>query len=454
MGMPDRLWILLRGGSLLIWRIATMLVGLLLVGLFGTTVAAVATDEAAVTFGGDLRVRGYSLENMWDLDDGADGDRWSTFRNRTRLFARIDLPRDVRAFVRLANQNWGAGVTGVEFPDRWEADNKSAKVFVDEAWIELADVFGLPLDARIGRQTLVCGSGFVLFDGQSQLASTANYLDGARLTLQVTRGLTAEFLYFKDQENARADGAGDDLTLTGLYLTHRPGGDTSHELYALRRDDQFIGKDVRLYGARLAGGFGGTFDYDFEGGLQRGELAPGVTHEAWGCSAELGFAPPGAPAGARIFGAFVGLSGDDPATVDTGERWDVFYGGWPRYGDLLAWVYLNLGPGNAMSGYDPAYADASSVIGEVVYGNLVMPTIGLDLKPTARLNTRVSYARLTAHQTTGADDIGDYYQLRARYQYTDGVTLGLYAALLDPGAAYGPDADPAHEVFWETVLSF
>jgi len=438
----------------MVWRTSTVLVGLLMVGLFGSTAVAVTIETSAVTFGGDLRVRGYALANMWDLDDGADGDRWSIFRNRTRLFARIDLPRDVRAFVRLANQNWGAGVTGVEVPDRWEADNKSAKVFVDEAWIELADAFGLPLDARIGRQTVVCGSGFVLFDGQSQLASTANYLDGARFTLAVARGLTAELFYFKDQENVRADVAGDDLTLTGLYLTHRPGGDASRELYTLRRDDQLIGKDVRLYGARLAGRLGGGLDYDFEGGLQRGELAPGVTHEAWGCSAEIGFTSPGAPAGARVFAGFVGLSGDNPATADTGERWDVFYGGWPRYGDLLAWVYLNLGPGNAMSGFDPAYGDASSVIGEVVYGNLIMPTIGLDLKPTARLSTRVSYAHLTAHQTVGADDIGNYYQFRAHYRYTDGVTLGFYAALLAPGAAYGPNADPAYEVFWETVLSF
>ncbi len=416
--------------------------------------AVVPVGETALTFGGDLRVRGYALENMWDLDDADDGDRWSVLRNRTRFFVKAELPRDTRAFLRVANQNWGAGVTGSDPADRWEADNKSAKVFVDEAWIELGDAFGLPLDARVGRQTVSYGSGFVLFDGQSQLASTANYLDGVRLSFEIMPGLTVDALHFKDQENARDDAAVDDLTLTGLYLTHHPDDHTSREAYVLRREDQILGKDVRLFGGRLAGGFGDAVDYDLEGGLQRGDLAPDTAHEAWGCSAEIGFTFSDEPTGVRVFGGFVGLSGDDPATLDTGERWDVFYGGWPRYGDLLAWLYLNLGPGNAMSAYDPAYAAASSVGGEVVYGNLLMTTAGLDIKPTPRLNARVSYSIMKTHRAAGSNEIGDYYQLRIRYQYAEGVSLGLYAGLLDPGAAYGPDADAVHELFWETVLNF
>ncbi len=421
--------------------------------LVGSVPQVPAADTPSVEIGGDVRVRGYALENMWDLDAADDGDRWSVWRNRARLFARIDLPRDVGAYLRLANQHWGAGVTGSEGADRWEADNKSAKLFVDEAWLELHAAFGLPLDLRLGRQTVVRGSGFVLCDGQSQLASTANYLDGARLAWRPAHGLTAELLHFKDEEHARADAARDDVTLTGLYLTYRAEccGYT-RELYALRRHDQGLDKDTVLYGARLSGEYG-ALDYDLEGGLQRGDLAADVPHEAWGLTCEAGVSPAGAPAGLRLFAGFTGLSGDDPDT-DAWERWDSFYGGWPRYGDLLAWTYINLGAGNAVSGFDPGYAALSSQPGEVVYGNLLMTTFGLNAAPTTDLSLRASWTALRAHRTAGDDDIGDYWQLSARYRYADGVSLAIYAARLHPGAAYGPDAAAAHEYFWETTLSF
>ena len=431
---------------------ATTALVLLLLAFRTVPVGAVEVPPQ-VEIGGDVRVRGYALENMWDMDADADGDRWSAWRNRTRLFARVELPRDVRAFVRLANQNWGSGVTDVESPDRWEADNKSGKVFVDEAWIELHEAFDLPLDLRLGRQTVIAGSGFVLFDGQSQLASTASYLDGARLTWRLRPGLDLQGLYLKDEENARDDASSDDVTLSGLYLTHRPA-DSAHgrDIYVLRRHDQRLDKDTTLYGARLSGRHR-ALDYDLEGGLQRGDLANDVAHQAWGLTAEAGVSPAGAPAGLRLFAAFLGLSGDDPDTPEF-ERWDVFYGGWPRYGDLLAWTYLNLGGGNLMSSYDPSYAALASGGGEAVYGNLLMTTAGLSCAPVADLSLRVSWSTLRAHRAVGDDDIGDCWQLRARYRYTEGVTLGLYAARLEPGPAYGSDTDAAHEYFWETVLSF
>jgi len=414
------------------------------------------SDVAGLTIGGQVRVRGYTLENMWDLDGADDGDRWSVLRNRARLFARAELPRGVRGFVRLANQNWGAGVTDADTTDRWEADNKSGKLFVDAAWLELTGAFGLPVDVRCGRQDLVYGNGFVLCDGQSHLASTANYLDGVRLAVSPHAAWSLDLLYFKEQERQRSDAAPDDVTLMGAYLAHRePDGEGAGDLYLLRREDQGLGKDVLLYGARVAGRLGATLDYSLEGGLQRGDLAPAVRQEAWGGKAEIGFAPQGAPAGLRPYLGFVGLSGDDAGTPATGERWDVYYGGWPQFGDLLAWTYLNLGGGNAVTAFDPAYAVGSNQSGEVVYGNLLMPTAGVDLHPCAGLEARVSFSRLRAHRVlSGSDAIGDYYQLRMRYAYSPQLSLGLYAALLAPGDAYGPGADTAHELYWETLLKF
>jgi len=413
------------------------------------------SEDPQLTFGGQVRVRGYTLENMWDIDGDADGDKWSVMRNRARIHARADLPRGVRGFVRIANQNWGTGVTGAEGDDRWEVDNKSGKTFVDAAWLEVDEAFGLPMTVRLGRQDLFYGSGLLIADGQSQLASTANYLDGAWLRWSGLAGTTVDLLHFKDEENARADAAHDDVTLSGVYASRRPaGGRGVGDLYALRRSDQALGLDVWTLGARLGRERGPGLDYQLEGALQGGDHAAGRTHEAFAGDIRAGytFDGTGSP---RPYASFVALSGDDPATAGTNERWDVGYGGWPRYDDLLAWLYINLGAGNAMSGYDPVYADGSSRTGEVVYGNLLMTTLGLDLEPSRDLRLDVSVSRLRAHTAPGgALDIGTYARLRARYVYSPQLTLSLFAAVLDPGDAYGPGADRVHELYWETLLSF
>jgi hypothetical protein len=395
-------------------------------------------------------MRGYSLENMWDVDSAQDGDHWALLRHRTRLFVKAEMARDVVGFVRIANQHWGEGVTDA---DRWEADNKSDKLFVDAAWLEAPRFLGLPLTLRLGRQDVMYGSGFVLFEGQSQTASTSMYLDGARARFAVSPTFDADLLWFKDQENQRALTAHDDATLGGLYLTrHAERG--GQEAYVLRREDQLLHERIDLFGARATGGVG-ALDYAVEGALQRGDAAGGLDQEAWGVKTELGWSPAGAPAAPRFFIGFVGLSGDDPATADANERWDVFQGGWPQFGDIFAWTWLNLGAGNAVGRFDPGYADGSCVIGEVVYGNLLMPTLGVSLQPAADWTAKLSTSRLTAQRVaTGSDAIGACHQLTLRYRYSPQLAFSLYAAFLEPGDAYGPDADTIHELYWEADLDF
>lgn len=412
--------------------------------------AAGAAPDAEWSWGGDLRVRGYHLENMWDANSDADGDRWGVLRQRLRLHAAGTLARGVQTYVRVANQHFGEGVT---YPDGWEADNKSDKIFVDQAWAELPGLLGLPLALKAGRQDVRYGGGWVLFDGQSQTASTSAYLDGVRARWDLGGRGTADLLWFKDQENRRDDDARDDVTLSGLYLD-LARGPHARELYVLRREDQNLDRDVILVGARAGGGLG-RLAWTLEGGLQRGDADASRAQEAWGFSGEVRCALSAGAGSPAVFVLYDALSGDDPATAGVGERWDVFHGGWPRRGDLLAWTYLNLGPGNVLSAVDPVYADGSSQTGEVVYGNLLMPTVGLEGRPQRDLLLKASWSGLRAHRTPAASrDLGDLVQLTARYRWSPEVTLAAYAARLWPGAAYGADPDPVDELFWEIDLTF
>jgi hypothetical protein len=351
--------------------------------------------------------------------------------------------------IRLANQNWGEGVADQADTAgrRWEQDGKSSKVFVDAAYIEVDRPFDLPANLRLGRQSVSYGSGFVVFDGQSHIGSTAVYFDGARLRLSPGRGVNADLLYLIDQENRRDESVRDDIVMMGLYLTGPCGGD----LYALRRVDDLLGKDIWLTGARFARTLG-ALDLALEYGLQRGDAATGLDQEAWGTKLEAGYTVHGW----RPFVGYVGMSGDDPATLDVRERWDIYYGGWPQFGEHLAWTYLNLGPGNGITRYDPTYAQGSSVPGEAVYANLLMPSVGLEVKPHPRFTAKASWSWLRADRTApGVDDeIGTYAQLQAKYTYTKNLAFSVYGGYLDPGKALGESADPQHMVYCDAELTF
>jgi hypothetical protein len=421
--------------------------------LFALAATSLAAETAPTTWkvGGDVRVRYYDMQNIWDWNYGDDADHWAALRLRTRVWASVDLERGVKGMIRLANQNWGEGVTDQRdaMNDRWEQDGKSSKVFVDAAYVEVDRIFDLPANLRLGRQALSYGTGFVVFDGQSHVGSTAVFFDGARLRLTPGANVNADLIYLIDQENRRDETVPDDIVLMGLYLTHAPSGG---ELYALRRVDDLLGKDIRLTGARFARTLAGRLDLSLEAGLQRGDAAFDIDQEAWGTKLEAGYTV----AGWRPFVSYVGMSGDDPATLDVRERWDVFYGGWPQFGEHLAWTYTNLGPGNGITRYDPTYAQGSSVPGEAVYSNLLMPTLGLEVKPHPRVTAKASWSWLRADQTApGVDDeIGTYAQIFAKYTYSKNLAFSVYGGYLDPGPALGNNADPQHLVYCDAELTF
>jgi hypothetical protein len=418
-----------------------------------------AVDPPEVKVGGEVRMRGYYLNNFRDFDDSNKRDEWNVLRLRTRVFVSAAMDRGVSVYIRIGSQHYSEGVTAAvpADGDRWEEENKSNKFFVDAAYVDAAGLFGLPLDLRAGRQNLVYGSGWVIFDGQSQYGSTSTYLDGVKLAWRIRRDVALDALYFKDEERSRDNAAPDDITLTGMYLTSSlelPVG--NQEFYALGRQDESIGKEIYMFGARFSNAYEPGFDYSAEGAAQTGKFKQGIDQSAYGAKIDVGFKFKDVAAAPRLFAAIVRLTGDDEGTPGTNEAWDVFYGGWPQYGDLLAWKYINAGPDNSIAIYDPGYNAGSTVGGEALYSNFDMVTAGVNVWPAEGLKTSASYSRISANRTFGgADkDIGDYYQVTAEYRYTDHLKFGMYAARIDPGAAFGALNDPASEAFWEIMLNF
>ena len=154
------------------------------------------------------------------------------------------------------------------------------------------------------------------------------------------------------------------------------------------------------------------------------------------------------------------MEGDDPDTKDH-ERWDVFYGGWPQFGDwppfsdLLAFKYLNVGPGNNITNYDPTYNEGSTTSGEAVYSNISLASVGVGANLTQQLSTKFMYGMLTVDEPVAGsdDDFGDYYQLQTTYDYTKNLSFSAYTAMIVPGDAF-VNHNTAYEIMLQTKLIF
>ena len=255
-----------------------------------------------IKFGGEVRFRGYEMNNFWTFDDDIRYDDYSTYRLKTSVFASADVGDNVTGYIRLTNQTYGEGLEGAEGR---LGDNYDNKVFVDNAYIDIKSMWGVPFDLRLGRQNMMYGSGFVLFDGQSQFASTSLYFDGVKGTLNFTEGIKLDMFYMMDQENARADNPSDDIYLYGAYLTASEwsiiGG--TQELYAMSRKDQGLDMNIKVFGLRLSDKTDFGVDYSIEVAKQTGKSAWfGEDQDAWGGKADLGFTFNALDIKPRIFG--------------------------------------------------------------------------------------------------------------------------------------------------------
>ncbi len=127
--------------------------------------------------------------------------------------------------------------------------------------------------------------------------------------------------------------------------------------------------------------------------------------------------------------------------------------GWPQFGDLLAWNFVN-GPSVL---FDPA----GTVPGEAAYTNLTLATIGISCVIDDKFFPKVSYTKLEFDEDVAAwpgvtnmdDDFGDYYQASLKYQYSKALSFSVYYGMIAPGDAF-VNRDDATEFYWEADLKF
>jgi hypothetical protein len=179
-------------------------------------------DVQNIRISGDIRIRGYWLDNVDDLegDDGSSGPD-SFISQRTRVTIEADLEDHILVVVTLKAEGlWGTGNdaddssgAGTETGSGNDAINRRWEAGFTEAYIQFSEMFYAPLTLKIGRQYLHYGRGLII----SSIEQEYNY-DAARLVLDYYP-LTVDLVYAKLAENS-GFGQGSDQRDVDLFFVN------------------------------------------------------------------------------------------------------------------------------------------------------------------------------------------------------------------------------------------
>jgi len=311
---------------------------------------------------------------------------------------------------------------------------------------------------RAGRQNLLRGDGFVLWDGGALDGSRAAYFNALDV-IRTAGAFKLEFLAIvdpaKDRFLPRLNETGNlherqllnehDEAALGIYATWQgPGRDLqAYAFHKLERHDVRAPGDplfvpdrrVEALGVRAteawAQGLTATGEVALQVGRQEGRPGTGESAaaiRAWGGQAkvtqafDLGFHP-------EVTLGWVGLSGDDPAT-STREGWDPLFSRWPKWSELYVYSLV-------------------PEAGVAAWSNLELWEATVQARPTARLGLRASAFWLQAiHPVTGhgpsfASGLGrgTILEFRADVAFSEQWQGHVLYEQLQPGSFYaGSDA--------------
>ncbi|WP_306591771.1 hypothetical protein [Geothrix sp. 21YS21S-4] len=410
-------------------------------------------------FGFQERVRSEAWDNLADHRD-ATPDLRTQYRFRTRLWATLPLGKDVAFSAGLVNEN-----RKLAKPDQAANGREIAfeTCFVD--WR-----MGAGWSLRAGRQNLMRGDGFVLWDGSALDGSRSAYVNALDLAWTAA-GTTVEFLAisdpFKDRYLPRFNEARDpkerqllnerDEAALGVYATWRQAG-RDVQAYAFHKTER---NDIRAAGdplfqpdrrvetlglravEELMPGLSATAEGAVQGGhedARPGSTGAGSPIRAWGAQARVAktFAAEAQPV---LTVGWTGLSGDDPAT-SAKEGWDPLFSRWPKWSELYVYSLVPEG-------------------GVAAWSNLRMWEATVQARPWSRLALRGSAYWMRACRS--AVDKGALFapglgrgrllELRADLTLSDRWQGHVLYERLDPGTFYaGSDAGRFFRV--EAVYTF
>lgn len=263
----------------------TMAVAALLALIAGTGPALAELQNVAV--GGSLRIRGDYFD--FGKQNGTHVNSESIVEERVRLNVKADFTENVNAFVEFDSYGWWGDnfrsnyLTGV---DKAPTTNE-ANIF--QAYVEANNMWGTNLRARIGRQEITLGNGWLLGNNDTMAFYYGLSFDALRLTYATDLfRIDAIASKLADASPAQEDGDTDFYTVYGSYLGIE---NVTLDAYWMFIRDAAVApgsRETHTFGLRGAGKVG-AFDFESEAAYQLVNRENLDSSDAWGGNVEFGY---------------------------------------------------------------------------------------------------------------------------------------------------------------------
>lgn len=369
--------------------------GLIILAALGSGILLQAQEkdkekkEPAFTFSFWERIRQESWDNTMGLDDAA-ADASAYLRLRTSLGGQWRPGAKWEVNLRLTNEN--RYYMAPKSDPKLKINYGVNEVFVDQLNVKWKNPGRLPLTLTLGRQELMLGEGFLIFDGGPLDGSRSAYFNGLRLDYAFKNRNNLMFFFVRQpktdtllprlnnvkQAMLEQEEQGIGLYFNGLLKK------TALEAYLFRKDtfasDPLPAGALHVVGARMVHPFSEKLSLTAEGAVQLGTLGDKPRTGLGGyfhLDHKSGWSFP-LPGQLTLGGIY--LSGDDPAT-ERMESWDPAFSRWPKWSDSL--IYLQA--------RETRVADWSNFIS--IYGSLL-------LEPLEKVKLSLAWHHLLAAEKT------------------------------------------------------
>lgn len=321
--------------------------GLVLALLFAATPAPAqdAVEPGRFSVGFEQRVRSDDWNNAIDMSDRTNDQR-DQLRDRTRLWMLVPVTGFMDVQVGAAMENTQRAGT----PKRFDEG------YLDQASVNFRKLFIHGLSLKVGRQDIMKGEGFVIFDGTPGDGPRSGYYNAADLSY-VTGKSQVELIGMFDPASDRFLPRWHnqsrllqnwDEQAVGAYFTNKSfAGTTIESYYFLKKEvhDVRAPSNPQFQPDRHVGTLGGRLsmkltphtecagEYAHQWGAQHG----GAVIRGWGgySWAKHTLDRPLHP---YVKLGYWVMSGDDPNTRNKVEGWDPIFSQWPKWSDVTVYA--------------------------------------------------------------------------------------------------------------------
>ena len=397
---------------------------ILIIAVTVATAVPAFADLQNVVVGGSIRIRGNWIDYSNDMNSNA------FVEQRTRLSVRADFTDAVNAFIEIDDYSvWGQDfrsnyLTGID-----SRANTSNDVELYQGYIEANDMWGTGLKARIGRQEIKLGSGWLVGTNDKNAFFRGLSFDGVRLTYK-TDQFSVEGLWAKLAENSPLQEDGD-IDLYAVYGSYLGIENVTLDAYWLFIRDAAIPwgvLDTHTVGLRGAGKLS-AFDFEAEAAYQWLDMDHADNSDALAGNLEVGytFDMDYTP---RVFigGAYFEGSDDDAPFNRLFSNWE--------------YTMFDLG----VSGNDQSLANMT---------NFWAARAGVSVMPTETLKATLSGSYLQlVEDICNEDNLGWEIDASLAYAYTKDLSFEVGYAHFFAGDALGHNVDDFNYFYGETKLCF